>query len=148
MRIAIILLALLIYAPVAAAQQNSDQSGRAVSRNQQDQWRYKYHNGRWWYWQPNNSWVIWNGNRWMPQQAFGQYRAGYRGNFSNRPGGNNGYGYNGYYGPNAGYYGPGYYGYGYGPGYSYSPGMAAAPISAAPSGAIKGRASAPPSAER
>jgi hypothetical protein len=39
---------------------------------QNDAWRYKYHQGQWWYWLPSESWVVWNGQSWDPYRPGGQ----------------------------------------------------------------------------
>ncbi|MGD9720895.1 MAG: hypothetical protein AB7O59_23375 [Pirellulales bacterium] len=100
---------------------NADVAGQGQPSVPNNQWRYKWHDGRWWYWQTNNSWVIWEGNAWIPQSAL-NYSAGYRGYYGSRNRG--GYGPGAYYyGRN--YYGPGYYGYApgfYGQGYGNVPG--------------------------
>jgi hypothetical protein len=112
---------------------------RAVSQQNNDQWRYKYHNNHWWYFQPDNSWVIYHSNNWVPYNTAtysnyypstttysGGYSAGYApsnqaGYYQGAPQrynsyyrGNTGYGYNnGYNGYNNGYNGYNN-GYGYG----------------------------------
>jgi len=116
---------------------------RAVSQQNNDQWRYKYHNNHWWYFQPDNSWVIYHSNNWVPYNTAtysnyypsttsysGRYSAGYApgynqgGYYQGGPQrynsyyrGDAGYGYNnGYNGYNNGYNG---YNNGYNNGYGY-----------------------------
>jgi hypothetical protein len=40
---------------------------KAKQNNQKQddqQWRFTFHNGEWWYWLPENRWVYWRDNRW------------------------------------------------------------------------------------
>lgn len=84
---------------------------------QDNQWRYRWHNGRWWYWTPANNWVVYLNNAWRPYTP-GMFDSGYFGTSNSGT----------YYTPYSGYryYSPygysyrsypyyGNYGYGYGP---------------------------------
>jgi hypothetical protein len=115
-----------------------------VVANNNDDWRWKYHNNRWWYYTPQNQWAAYHNNNWVYPDARGSYiwqgqnifggptyyGSGYRG-YAN-PYYGNGY-YNGYY--NGGY--GNYYGNGYGNGY-YGYGNRGANVGAAIGGALGG----------
>ncbi len=48
-----------------AAEQKAKQEQSAKQDTQdQQQWRFTFHNGEWWYWLPTNQWVYWRNNRW------------------------------------------------------------------------------------
>ena len=40
------------------------QSGEQKQPQDQDRWRFTFHNGEWWYWLPTNRWVFWRDHRW------------------------------------------------------------------------------------
>lgn len=40
------------------------QTTRLNQGQNQDPWRYTFHNGEWWYWLPTNRWVYWRDHRW------------------------------------------------------------------------------------
>ena len=44
-----------------ATLQAAEKTGTAQDQNQ---WRYTFHNGEWWYWLPADRWVYWRDNRW------------------------------------------------------------------------------------
>ncbi|REK10457.1 MAG: hypothetical protein DWQ37_16360 [Planctomycetota bacterium] len=123
MRSLLFVSAIALLAPVAWAQER-DRDPRLFDRDEgrvadfvrgPDAWRYKRHNGRWWYWQPNETWSVWNGDDWEPFRGRRRYQAGYRGPLDRRYRDGRFRGWPGNYG----YYGPGYYGRGYGPGGNY-----------------------------
>jgi hypothetical protein len=67
-RIAIVCgLLLALGAGQVLAQQGATSGPQAVQQN--DAWRYKYHNGQWWYWLPSNRWVYWTGQNWAPHES-------------------------------------------------------------------------------
>jgi|GEM_PF-6907883 len=37
----------------------------APATQSDNQWRFKYYNGRWWYWMPDETWVYWQDGRWL-----------------------------------------------------------------------------------
>ena len=40
-------------------------ANRRSSTTDDNQWRYRQHDGRWWYWLPSNRWVLWQDGRWV-----------------------------------------------------------------------------------
>jgi hypothetical protein len=43
----------------------AEQKAKQNDQKQDDQqWRFTFHNGEWWYWLPENRWVYWRNNRW------------------------------------------------------------------------------------
>jgi hypothetical protein len=61
-------LAMLIVAAaffaVASSGLPAAQAAEQRAKQDQDQWRYTFHNGEWWYWLPANRWVYWRDSRW------------------------------------------------------------------------------------
>jgi hypothetical protein len=70
-RIAILCgLLVALFAGQVVAQQGTASGPQAAQQN--DAWRYKYHEGQWWYWLPGERWVVWNGQSWAPYRAASQ----------------------------------------------------------------------------
>jgi hypothetical protein len=45
------------------AAQSAEQRAKQ-DKQDQEQWRFTFHNGEWWYWLPANRWVYWRDNHW------------------------------------------------------------------------------------
>lgn len=48
------------------------------NRGHENEWRYRYNDGRWWYWTPGNAWSYWNDGQWTDYSAV-PYTTNYRG---------------------------------------------------------------------
>ena len=48
-----------------AAGEQSGSKAASAAAVRDNQWRFKYHQGRWWYWMPDERWVYWSNNRWV-----------------------------------------------------------------------------------
>ncbi len=51
-------------ATVGAKAANQKTVTNQQSSQDQQQWRYTFHNGEWWYWLPAGRWVYWRDGRW------------------------------------------------------------------------------------
>lgn len=61
------------FSPPASRHTIGTRSGPEGGRPE-NQWRYRFYDGRWWYWTANNQWSYYNGRRWTPWQI-GEYQS-------------------------------------------------------------------------
>jgi hypothetical protein len=57
--------------PAADSSPNLEAGAAAATttKAEDNQWRYKWHNGQWWYWMPGKYWVYRENDRWVVYDA-------------------------------------------------------------------------------
>jgi hypothetical protein len=104
----------------------ADHSGHVSGQgDDQNRWRFKWHNNVWWYWTPQNNWVVWIDNQWQPYSP-GMFSSSNTGSYATESYSSPSYSYSSpsysYSSPSYGYSYPSYnYGYSY-PSYGYNRG--------------------------